>query len=127
MSLAAFETVAFIPSTDFAKARAFYDGTLGLKLVAEDGHALVFELGPHKQMLRIAKAPGFTPLPFTQFGWQVPDIHATVAELTAAGVEFIRYSFFEQDEAGVWTSPAGAKIAWFKDPDGNTLSLSSHP
>ena len=78
-------------------------------------------------MLRIAKAPGFTPLPFTQFGWQVIDIQATVAELTAKGVEFVRYTFFEQDQAGVWNSPGGAKVAWFKDPDGNTLSLSFHP
>lgn len=127
MSLASLETVAFIPTNDFAVARAFYEGKLGLTLAAEDGHALVFEVGPHRQMLRIAKAPGFTPLPFTQFGWQVTDIHATIAELAAKGVEFLRFDFFKQDGAGVWASPDGAKVAWFKDPDGNTLSLSYHP
>jgi catechol 2,3-dioxygenase-like lactoylglutathione lyase family enzyme len=127
MSLASLETIAFIPSTDFAAARAFYEGTLGLTFVSEDGHALVFSLGPHHQMLRISKAPGFTPLPFTQFGWQVTDIHATVSELAAKGIELVRFSFFQQDEDGVWTAPNGSKVAWFKDPDGNTLSLSYHP
>lgn len=127
MPLGSLEPVAFIPSTDFARSRAFYQDTLGLDLVSEEGHALVFALGPHRLMLRVAKSPAFTPLPFTQFGWQVVDIHATIAELTAKGIEFVRYGFFEQDEAGVWTSPTGAKIAWFKDPDGNTLSLSFHP
>jgi len=127
MSLASLEPIAFIPSVDFAAARAFYEGKLGLTVLSEDGHALVFAVGPHHQMLRIAKAPGFTPLPFTQFGWQVTDIHATIAELTAKGVEFVRYGFFQQDEQGVWTAPNGAKVAWFKDPDGNTLSLSYHP
>jgi hypothetical protein len=88
----------------------------------------VFALGPHRQMLRLTMTQGgFTPQPFTQFGWQVTDIHATVAELAAKGVEFLRYGFFEQDEAGVWEAPGGAKVAWFKDPDGNTLSLSFHP
>jgi catechol 2,3-dioxygenase-like lactoylglutathione lyase family enzyme len=127
MSLGSLETVAFIPTTDFAKARAFYEDILGLTFVSDDGFALVFSLGPHHQMLRIVQAPGFTPLPFTQFGWQVKDIHATVAELIAKGIEFVRYSYFEQSPDGVWTAPDGAKVAWFKDPDGNTLSLSFHP
>jgi hypothetical protein len=68
----------------------------------------------------------FEPLPFTLFGWQVSDIHATIAELSAKGIEFLRFSFFPQDEAGVWAAPDGSKVAWFKDPDGNMLSLSYH-
>jgi catechol 2,3-dioxygenase-like lactoylglutathione lyase family enzyme len=127
MSLASLETVAFIPSTNFAAARTFYQDTLGLTFVKEDGHAIVFSLGPHHQMLRIAKAPGFTPLPFTQFGWEVDDLHATIADLKTRGVEFLRIGIFEQDPAGVWTAPDGSQVAWFKDPDGNTLSLSTHP
>jgi predicted enzyme related to lactoylglutathione lyase len=77
-------------------------------------------------MLRVVRTGAFTPAPFTIFGWEVEDIHATIAELTAKGVEFLRFSFFQQDEAGVWTSPDGSQVAWFKDPDGNTLSLSRH-
>ena len=84
-------------------------------------------IGPAQTMLRVVCSGDVTPAPFTIFGWEVTDIHATIAELTAKGVEFSRYSFLEQDEAGVWNAPGGAKVAWFKDPDGNTLSLSYHP
>ena len=127
MPLGSLETVAIIPTTDSAKARVFYENTLGLNFVSDDGFALVFSVGPHKQMLRIAKVSGFTPLPFTHFGWQVSDIHATIAELTAKDIQFERYSYFDQSPDGVWTAPDGDKVAWFKDPDGNTLSLSFHP
>ena len=77
-------------------------------------------------MLRVVRAGTFTPAPFTIFGWEVEDIHATVAELTGKGIEFLRFSFFEQDADGVWKAPDGSSVAWFKDPDGNTLSLSQH-
>ena len=79
-------------------------------------------------MLRVVRTQGdFTPAQFTIFGWEVTDIHATIADLTSKGVEFLRFGFFEQDPKGVWTAPEGAQVAWFKDPDGNTLSLSSQP
>lgn len=125
--------IAFIPTTNPTAARAFYETTLGLHFVSEDKFALVFEIGPAfpagsaRTMLRIVCAPQpFTPNHFTIFGWEVPDIHATIADLKTRGVEFLRITYFEQDEAGVWTSPSGAQVAWFKDPDGNTLSLSTH-
>ncbi len=127
MPLTRHQPVAFIPTKDKATARAFYEQTLGLTFVKDDGFALVFSVGPHDLMLRIAHAPDFTPLPFTIFGWQVTDIHATVAELSAKGIEFLRFSFFQQAPDGVWTAPDGAQVAWFKDPDGNTLSVSYHP
>jgi len=60
-------------------------------------------------------------------GWQVPDIAAAVRDLAQAGVTFERYGFMQQDELGIWTTPTGAKVAWFKDPDGNILSISQHP
>jgi len=116
--------VAFVPTKDFAKARQFYETTLGLRFVAEDGHAVVFDA--NGTMLRISKAGNFTPLPFTILGWQSDDIAVDVAALQKRGVEFERYGFFEQDELGIWTAPTGDKVAWFKDPDGNTLSLSQH-
>ena len=119
--------IAFIPTNDPAAARTFYETTLGLTFVSEDNFAVVFNVGPTKTMLRLVCSCDFTPTPFTVFGWEVTGIHATIADLTLRGVEFLRFDFLQQDEAGVWTAPGGAQIAWFKDPDGNTLSLSTHP
>ena len=117
--------VAFVPTRDSARAHAFYADILGLRFLSDDGFALVFDA--NGTMLRVVRAGDFTPFPFTLLGWQVPDIDATVAELTAKGVEFSRYSFLEQAPNGVWTAPGNAaKVAWFPDPDGNTLSLSQH-
>jgi len=127
MSLSNNAPIAFIPTTDATVARAFYEQTLGLTFVSSDDFATVFLVGPSHIMLRITNAPEFAPAPFTIFGWQVADIQATVAELTAKGVEFQRYGFLEQEPDGVWNAPGGAQVAWFKDPDGNTFSLSYHP
>jgi catechol 2,3-dioxygenase-like lactoylglutathione lyase family enzyme len=128
MSLATLNPISFIPTNKPEAARVFYEQTLGLTFVSEDQFALVFRVGPTQTMLlRIVRSGEFTPAPFTIFGWEVTDIYATVAELTAKGVEFSRFSFLEQDEAGIWNAPGGPKVAWFKDPDGNTLSLSYHP
>ena len=78
-------------------------------------------------MLRLVRMPEFTPVPYTIFGWEVGDVESTVRELTAKGVSFLRYGHFKQDEHGIWDAPGGARVAWFHDPDGNTLSLSQHP
>jgi catechol 2,3-dioxygenase-like lactoylglutathione lyase family enzyme len=127
MSLSNLHPIAFIPTTNAATARSFYEHTLGLTFVSADDFATIFLVGPSRIMLRITNAPEFMPAPFTIFGWQVADIQATVAELTARGVEFQRYGFLQQEPDGVWNAPGGAQVAWFKDPDGNTLSLSYHP
>jgi predicted enzyme related to lactoylglutathione lyase len=127
--------IAFIPTAKPEAARAFYEHTLGLTFVSDDDFALVFRVGLSQPpaeahsgiMLRVVRSGPFTPAPFTIFGWEVEDIDAAIAELTAKGVEFLRYGFFPQDEHGVWNAPDGSQIAWFKDPDGNTLSLSHHP
>jgi catechol 2,3-dioxygenase-like lactoylglutathione lyase family enzyme len=115
--------VAFVPTKDTVKARAFYEGALGLCFVKDDGFALV--LDANGIMVRVAKAE-FTPAPFTILGWQVPDIAKMVVSLQGKGVHFERFGFFEQDELGIWTAPTGDKVAWFKDPDGNILSVSQH-
>jgi catechol 2,3-dioxygenase-like lactoylglutathione lyase family enzyme len=114
--------MAFLATRDVARARAFYADTLGLRVVSDDGFALALDAGG--TMLRIQKVDDFTPHPFTALGWEVPDIQATVESLAVAGVAFQRYPGMEQDARGIWRSPSGARIAWFKDPDGNTLSLS---
>ena len=113
--------IAFVATTDQARAKQFYAKTLGLKLVSEDGFALAFDAGG--TMLRVASVNELKPAGYTVLGWIVPDIAKAIKHLTAKGITFQRYGFFEQDTRGVWTSPSGAKIAWFLDPDGNTLSL----
>jgi catechol 2,3-dioxygenase-like lactoylglutathione lyase family enzyme len=122
--LGSFNIAAFVPTKDSEKARAFYEGVLGLRFVKDDGFALV--LDANGIMIRVAKAPPFTPAPFTILGWQVSDIENVVTGLQGKGVRFERFGFFEQDELGIWTAPTGDKVAWFKDPDGNMLSLSQH-
>ena len=116
--------VAFVPTKDAEKARAFYVGVLGLRFVADDGFAMV--LDANGIMIRVAKLKEFTPAQFTILGWQVSEIESVVRALTAKGVHFEIFGFFKQDELGIWTAPTGDKVAWFKDPDGNILSVSEH-
>jgi catechol 2,3-dioxygenase-like lactoylglutathione lyase family enzyme len=117
--------VAFVPTRDSAQARAFYEGILGLRFVTDDGFALV--LDANGIMVRVAKVPEFKPAQFTILGWEVSDIERTVSDLVKRGVSFEKYGFPGQNEHGIWSAPGGAKVAWFKDPDGNVLSLSQHP
>lgn len=127
MSLNNNRPVGFIPTTDARAAREFYGNTLGLQFESDDQFALVFRIGPEPgTMLRVVRTGSYTPPPFTVFGWEVDDIYSTVNDLKDKGVTFLRFSFLEQDVQGVWTAPGGSQIAWFHDPDGNTLSLSHH-
>ena len=116
--------IAFVPIKDSEKARAFYEGILGLRFVKDDGFALVLEA--NGIMIRAAKMKEVTPAQFTILGWQVSDIGQIVRGLAAKGVHFEIFGFFKQDELGIWTAPTGDKVAWFKDPDGNILSVSQH-
>jgi catechol 2,3-dioxygenase-like lactoylglutathione lyase family enzyme len=116
--------VAFVPIKDAENSRAFYEGVLGLRFVKDDGFALVFEA--NGIMVRAAKVKEVTPAQFTILGWQVNDIEKMVAGLQKRGVKFEIFGFFKQDELGIWTAPTGDKVAWFKDPDGNILSVSQH-
>ncbi len=113
--------IAFLPSRDLARARRFFAGTLGLPHLETTPFACVFQAGP--TMLRVTKVDDLRVQPFTVLGWQVTDIGAVVAELTGRGVAFLRYDGMDQDADGVWTTPGGDRVAWFADPDGNTLSL----
>jgi catechol 2,3-dioxygenase-like lactoylglutathione lyase family enzyme len=122
MSLGKNEVMAFVATANPEKSKAFYTEVLGLKLVEDAWFAIVLMAGNTR--MHIEKVKEFTPQPFTVLGWQVPDIAATVASLAAKGVKFERYPGLEQDAAGIWATPDGVgKVAWFKDPDGNTLSL----
>jgi catechol 2,3-dioxygenase-like lactoylglutathione lyase family enzyme len=115
--------IGFIPVRDIFEARGFYERVLGLRVVEDTPFALVLDASG--TMLRLTPALGFAVQPFTIAGWQVPDITATVRELDGRGVQFTRYDGMEQDEFGIWTTPGGDRVAWFKDPDGNTLSLTT--
>jgi len=116
--------VAFAPVTDVDRARAFYIGVLGLRMVEDTPFALVCDAGG--TILRITPVGELSPQPFTVLGWAVDDIVATSLALVDAGVELLRFEGMDQDELGVWTTPGGERIAWFNDPDGNVLSLSQH-
>lgn len=124
--LGSFDLIAFVTVRDPDKAIPFYRDTLGLLLVSDERpFALVFDA--HGTMLRLAINPDCEPAPGTVLGWRVPQIESAVDALTQAGVQFKLYSFMVQDERGIWSSPSGARVAWFSDPDGNVLSLSQHP
>jgi catechol 2,3-dioxygenase-like lactoylglutathione lyase family enzyme len=113
---------AFLATSDPKRAKTFYSKTLGLRLVEDDQFALVFDAAGVP--LRIQKVDAVHPHPFTSLGWQVRGIRRVVTGLTKRGVVFERYSFMDQDDQGVWLAPSGTRVAWFKDPDGNLLSLS---
>jgi catechol 2,3-dioxygenase-like lactoylglutathione lyase family enzyme len=115
------KVVAFTATTDGAAARRFYEATLGLRVTSDDAFALV--LDANGTTLRIQKVGKFSPQPFTTLGWEVPEIRGLVQELRNRGVSFEKYVGMDQDELGIWAAPGGALVAWFKDPDGNTLSL----
>jgi catechol 2,3-dioxygenase-like lactoylglutathione lyase family enzyme len=125
-TLAKSDIVGFIPISNVSAAKDFYGGTLGLTLLSEElPFALVFDA--NGILLRLAITPEHAPVRGTVLGWRVSDIAAAVEGLAQAGIRFERYDFLTQDEAGIWTTPTNARVAWFRDPDGNLLSISEHP
>lgn len=113
---------AFIPTINPVKARKFYAEILGLKLLSEDNFALEFDA--NGTFLRITTVEKLVPHPFTVLGWDVDNIEGLIKALTVKGVVFEKYDFIKQNNLGIWTAPGGTMVAWFKDPDGNLLSLS---
>jgi len=113
--------ISFVATQNAARARKFYEETLGLKLASDDPFALVFDA--NGTMLRVSKVQELSPAKHTVLGWQVANIRAEMEELMKRAVRFERFERLLQDELGVWQAPSGAQVAWFKDPDGNTLSL----
>lgn len=120
------ELIAFVTIVNVERAKEFYRDALGLRLVS-DRLPFALEFDANGVMLRLAIAKQVTPAPGTILGWGVPDIAATIKELNKAGVVFERFQGMKQDELGIWTPPSGAKVAWFKDPDGNLLSITEFP
>ena len=118
------EPVMFLATADSDRSRAFYERVLGLAFVADEPYALVFRVGHSR--LRIQKVDRVPRVSHTVLGWAVRNIRSAVAELTEAGAAFQRYQGLDQDDQGIWRSPSGALVAWFRDPDGNTLSLTQY-
>ena len=123
--LAGSELVAFVASRDLMSSHEFYGGVLGLERVEATPFANVYDVGG--TMLRITEVKTVACAPYTVLGWNVADIQASVESLSVSGVGFNRYDGMDQDNAGIWSAPGGARVAWFDDPDGNTLSLSELP
>jgi catechol 2,3-dioxygenase-like lactoylglutathione lyase family enzyme len=113
--------VAFVPTVDLERARSFYEGVLGLAVLDHNPAACVVDA--HGTDVRVTLVEQLTPAPFTVLGWSVPDIRAAISELSDRGVTFERFDGIDHDELGAWTAPGGARVAWFRDPDGNTLSI----
>ncbi len=123
--LAKQNVIVFIPTCNSARATEFYRDRLGLRLISEElPFAVVFDA--NGIMLRITIVKELIPAPYTVLGWRVPDVARAASALHKAGVKLERYPGMQQDELGIWTAPGGTKVAWFKDPDGNTLSVSEH-
>ena len=116
--------VGFILTKDYDVARSFYEGKLEFTFVIQNQFALVMRAG--QNLVRIVKAPDFEPLRSTVLGWEVGDVEAVVSWLQSRGVAMEKYPWVQDQERGIWTTPGGDKVAWFKDPDGNVLSVSQH-
>jgi catechol 2,3-dioxygenase-like lactoylglutathione lyase family enzyme len=116
--------VCFVLTADRAVSRPFYQEVLGLPLLSEEAFGVVFDLGSGAT-LRLTEIKGHVPGPHTVLGWEVPDIRAAMADLRARGVSFEIYEGFGQDADGVWSAEE-TQLAWFNDPEGNTLSLAQH-
>jgi catechol 2,3-dioxygenase-like lactoylglutathione lyase family enzyme len=124
--LGEYKVVAMLATTQPERAIVFYRDVLGLELLVDQWHTVVFTARGTR--LHLQKVKELSPQPFTALGWAVADIKAVVAKLAKKGVKFERYQGMDQDEAGIWTTPGGAaQVCWFKDPDGNTLSLTQFP
>jgi catechol 2,3-dioxygenase-like lactoylglutathione lyase family enzyme len=112
---------AFVPTLMPDKAKIFYKDILELRLLSEDMYALEFDA--NGTMLRVIHVQELIPQLFTVLGWNVDNISSTIKSLNKKNVFCEKYDFLEQDDLGIWVSPGGSKVAWFKDPDGNILSL----
>ena len=113
--------IGFVATTSPDKAKNFYGEVLGLALKEDGPYALVFAAS--ETSIRVQKVENVNVCGYTVLGWEVEDIALAVNGLVRRGVRFERYPWLEQDDAGIWRTSDGSAVAWFKDPDGNTLSL----
>ena len=116
------QLVSFVPSTDLDVSEMFYVDTLKFRKLGRDAFVLVID-GGGGAPVRITLVQSREETGYTALGWRVPDLDATVDRLRDKGVDFTRYNRMDQDEHDAWTAPDGVRVAWFRDPHGNVLSL----
>jgi catechol 2,3-dioxygenase-like lactoylglutathione lyase family enzyme len=104
-----------------AEAEKFYSGVLGLPLKGRSHGALIYDVGGGD--LRVSPVPSTQPSAHTVLGFAVADVRTTVDSLSTRGVAFERIAGLSHDSSGILTAPDGARVAWFRDPDGNLLSV----
>lgn len=114
-------TMTFIQTAKHQEALDFYQDVLGLPMIDDAGHAFIFRA--HNTELLLTKVKKFEATNYTVFGWKVNDINEIIKTLTDAGVQFIQFKHLKQTPEGIWKAQNGSQIAWFKDPDGNVLSI----
>jgi len=123
--LANSDVIAFVATANAPEARKFYQDILQLDLIEDSPVALIFDA--NGIMLRVTRVQTVAVAPYAILGWNVSDIVTNVRDLASRGVHFEHYPNLIQDADNIWTSPSGVRVAWFKDPDGNTLSLAQEP
>jgi predicted enzyme related to lactoylglutathione lyase len=127
-ALSGAEMISFLPTADGARCRAFYEGKLKFSVLSDDSHFLLLETGGDRsRRIRVQKLQKLTPQSFTILGWDVRDIDATITELASSGVPCEHFPGVPQNERGIMDFPDGTRVAWFKDPDGNILSIAQMP
>jgi len=115
---------AYLPALDVARARAFYEKKLGLTPKMEYAGGVIYACGGGTEAYLYPTSNAGTSKASQAF-WEVQDVEAEVTELKARGVTFEEYDSPQiKTKNGVATGPDGAKIAWFKDPEGNILAIS---
>lgn len=113
---------AYIPAADVARARRFYEGTLGFKPKMETAGGVVYECAQGTACFLYPTSNAGTSRA-SQLFWQVDDIEREVAELKSRGVVFEHYDVPDMDQAGEIAEGGGAKAAWFKDTEGNIMAV----
>ena len=116
---------SIICTSRMTEAETFYRRVLGLRLRARSDGALVFDVGGAD--LRVSPVPSTRPSEHTVLGFAVDDVDRAIALLNARNVSFERFDRFPHEENGALTTPDGARVAWFRDPDGNLLSIVQCP
>lgn len=119
--LSSHDLVAMVGVSDLDRARAFYGDVLGLPVTDDNPFAVVADA--HGTMLRLTRVEEPAPPPYSVLAWAVDDIAPTVEDLVRRGVDLVAFDGLDQDAHRIWTAPDGTRVAWFLDPDGNTLSV----
>jgi predicted enzyme related to lactoylglutathione lyase len=121
--LQSFPLYAYIPAKDVARARRFYEGKLGLIPTREIAGGVVYEFAG-KTACFLYSTPNAGTSQASQAFWQVDDVDREIAELKSRGVVFETYPDMpgERSASGAVTA-GGAKAAWFKDSEGNTMAI----